>query len=334
MMPSSLPRLLARLLTLFVAAVSGTYLVVYLYRWEWNRALISGLFFLAAEVAYVGSSLRGEIRGLRARIDALEATSDRHRPAPPVTPTARPARSFGWLRESASHTNVFVPVLLGAGVILSALAFVVERVAGMVAKSVADHPVARPPFSLQLPPDGLLGTVPESRPPERDRTLRLTWALGGRLIAVVVLVLSLAVAIDLIADATQSRPSQRVPGGTTVVELRIDQQTPRPATEAAQALAVACHGTLRADSEFTNIVALPGDHVQLEVTPALSELGRRRLFGCLQDATLDLVQAHVVGWTTTPEAPPTEPDEVAAGDFVPSAEFVSDEAPQSGPSAE
>jgi hypothetical protein len=35
-------------------------------------------------------------------------------------------------------------------------------------------------------------------------------------------------------------------------------------------------------------------------TPALSELRRRRLFGCLQDATLDLVQAHVVRWSTTP----------------------------------
>jgi hypothetical protein len=313
MTPSSLSRSLARLLMLFVAAVSGTYLVVYLYRWEWNRALISGLFFLAAEVAYVGSSLRAEIRGLRARIDALEATPDGNGRAQPDTAAARPARPFGWLRDSASQTNVFVPVLLGAGVILSALAFVVERVAGIVARSLGDRSIARRPFALQPPSDGLLGTVPESRPTDRERARRLTWGLGGRLIAVLVLVLSVAVAVDRLADATQSRPSPRVPGSSTVVELRIDQRDPRPAIEAAQALAVACHGSLRADSEFTNLVTLRGDNVQLEVTPALSELQRRRLFGCLEDATLDRVQAHVVGWTTTPEAAPIDPDEIATG---------------------
>jgi hypothetical protein len=312
-MHGSLPRILARLLTLVVVAVSGTYLIVYLYRWEWNRALISGLFFLAGEVAYVGSSLRGEIRALSARIDAVEATAERHRPAPPGASAARPARPFAWLRQSASgQASVFVPVLLGAGVILSALAFVVERVAGMVARTPADHSVAQRPVALETPPGGLLGAPPEPRPPAKPRTRRRTRGLGVRLVAVVVLALSLGVAIDLVADATQSRPSARVPGASTLVELDIEQRRARPAIEAAEALAVACHGTLHADSEFTNIVTLRGDRVQLEVTPALSELRRRRLFGCLQDATLDLVQAHVVRWSTTPASPQTRPGDTGA----------------------
>jgi hypothetical protein len=46
------------------------------------------------------------------------------------------------------------------------------------------------------------------------------------------------------------------------------------------------------------------DHVRLDLTSALSELRRRRLFGCLQDATLGLVQAHVVTWSTVPALAP------------------------------
>ena len=136
-------------------------------------------------------------------------------------------------RES-SQTNVFVPVLLGAGVILSALAFVVERVAAIVAKSVAHHSAARTPFELQPPRGGLLSPVTKTWSPGRARTARPNWVRAGRLVGLVILALSLAVAIDLIADATQSRPSPRAPGSNTVVELRIDQRDTRPPIEGLQ----------------------------------------------------------------------------------------------------
>jgi hypothetical protein len=161
-MTRSIPRLVGRLLMLSVLAVSGVYLVVYLYRWEWNRALICGLFLLAAEIAYVGSSLRGELRDLLDRVDALESPPDR-RPRPPAAAPAgaRPARHFDWLREAASgQTNVFVPVLLGAGVLLSAMAYVVERVAGVAARSPAAWPPASRLAGLRPPAGGLLGPAP------------------------------------------------------------------------------------------------------------------------------------------------------------------------------
>jgi len=47
-------RLLWHLLALVVLVVSGAYLLIYLHRWEWNRALVSGLFLVAAEVVLVG----------------------------------------------------------------------------------------------------------------------------------------------------------------------------------------------------------------------------------------------------------------------------------------
>jgi hypothetical protein len=314
---SPFPRFIVRLLTLAVLVAAGTYLLVYLYRWEWNRALISGLFFLAAEVAYVGSSLRAEIAGLRDRIEALGVGNAPGVPRPRAAPgarDARPARPFAWLRETTTgQTNVFVPVLLGAGVILSAVAFVVERVAGAVATASVDRTAAGRLAALEPPAHGLLEAAPEPTPPEAARPGGRTGvtALAVRLAALVVLVLAIGAAIGLLADATQSRPTPVAPGTSTVVELSIDQRRPRPASEAAEALAVACHGTLRSGSEITNVVALGDDRVQLEVTPALSELRRRRLFGCLQDATLDLVQARVVGWTSTPATTTAGPVDTA-----------------------
>jgi hypothetical protein len=313
MTASPLPRILARLLVMVVAAGSGIYLIVYLYRWEWNRALISGLFFVAAEIAYVGTTLRDEIRGLGSRVDALEGPGRGHPSATSDASGARPTRPFAWLREVASGpTSVFVPVLLGAGVILSGLAFVVERIAAFVAHPSAERGGTRRPVPLALPPGGLLD--PAGAPAARARPAALRAqaidhrapGIGRRLVALAVLGLLVAAAVDMVADATQSRPSARVPDTSTVVELAVEQRRPAPAIEAGEALAVACQGTLHADSEFTEIVPAEADHVRLTVTPALSELRRRRLFGCLQDATLDLVQAHVVDWSTQP-APPAPP---------------------------
>lgn len=120
------------------------------------------------------------------------------------------------------------------------------------------------------------------------------------------------VQLELPPDATQSRPS---PGSRAPRRWSSWPSTSGvlvPPIEAAEALAVACHGTRHADSEFTEIATLRGDHLRLTVTPALNGTRRRRLFGCLQDATLDLVQAHVVSWTTTPAA--TAVSDAPAGD--------------------
>ena len=38
-----------------------------------------------------------------------------------------------------------------------------------------------------------------------------------------------------------------------------------------------------------------GDHFSVTVSPAFGENGRKRLTGCLEDATVDRVMGHVVG---------------------------------------
>ena len=123
-----------------VMAAAGWYVFVYLYRWEWNRAIVAGVIFLAAEIALLGALV----------IDPPvhpQPTRRRVGRRPPAGPpdervlrrlrdhAPEPAKPFAWLERS--QTNVFVPVLLGAGVVLSGLAWIVDRVAAHDGRAVA-----------------------------------------------------------------------------------------------------------------------------------------------------------------------------------------------------
>jgi hypothetical protein len=136
-------------------AASGTYVFVYLYRWEWNRALISSALFIAAEVALVGMVLARRMKSIERQVDDL-ARADRRRIAGLLHESAPPPRvTFDWLTRP-ERLGVFVPVLLGAGLILSALAWVVERLARLTAGPVAEHHLAARLDDLRLPPGGFL----------------------------------------------------------------------------------------------------------------------------------------------------------------------------------
>ena len=113
-------------------AAAGWYVFVYLYRWEWNRAIVAGVIFLAAEVALLGSVIITRLSTLSRRLDGMVGSPPAGPPDERVLRRLRdhapePAKPFAWLGHS--QTNVFVPVLLGAGVVLSGLAWLVDRVA-------------------------------------------------------------------------------------------------------------------------------------------------------------------------------------------------------------
>ena len=148
---------LAALLTVMVAA--GWYVFVYLYRWEWNRALVSGIIFLAAEVALLGALVLERLARLGRRLTEPDrAPSDERVLRRLRERTPPPARPFAWMERQ--QTNVFVPVLLGAGVVLSALAWVVDRLARIVAVPTMERGLARKLSTLQPAPGGLLGEPP------------------------------------------------------------------------------------------------------------------------------------------------------------------------------
>lgn len=134
---------------------SGAYFFVYLYRWEWNRAQVSAAIFLAAEIGIVGWLVSDRLRKVERRLDRAGADEAQRRlqvlrdtaPAPRVT--------FNWLTRT-DRSPVFVPVLLGAGAVLSMLAWIVERLSRATAGSVAEHDLARRLGALERPAGGLL----------------------------------------------------------------------------------------------------------------------------------------------------------------------------------
>ena len=139
---------LAKIFLIGVLVASGVYVFVYLGRWEWNRALLAGVFFVAAEVAMAATVVLGRMRGMERRLGT--ATRAGHDLGPPpalarIRETAPPPRDpFAWLRPRSDQFGVFVPILMGVGVVASGLAWVVERLARSTAgpameRGLAEH---------------------------------------------------------------------------------------------------------------------------------------------------------------------------------------------------
>lgn len=143
---------IAGVLGVAVLGATGLYFFVYLWRWEWNRALIAGVLFIATETAMATASVLGRLR----RIDDRLAPAD-----PRVLGRLResaPARRdhFEWLSPRTGGMGVFVPVLIGMGLVASGLAWLVERLARATAGPVLERGLARRLAPLAWPADGLL----------------------------------------------------------------------------------------------------------------------------------------------------------------------------------
>lgn len=127
---------------------------------------------------------------------------------------------------------------------------------------------------------------------------------GARRVIVPVLVLAITVAgLVFMADATKFRPDPGRGGSTRVVfgvETRNFHHDP---DDAATALWVPCIGGvgwstvssprhLRDDSAYA-ARAYTGRSYVAEIRPSLGEHSRRRLWGCLEDGTVDKVRGTV-----------------------------------------
>jgi hypothetical protein len=155
-------RVLRTVLGGLTLAASGAYTFVYLYRWEWNRALMSAAIFIAAEVAVMGSLLSQRLKVISVRLDT-QAAAQPSVPTPAVMlrrerihAAQPPARvGFAWLSRP-ERMNVFVPVLMGAGVLMSGLAWLVERLARATMSPVAERGLAARLDGLELPAHGFV----------------------------------------------------------------------------------------------------------------------------------------------------------------------------------
>jgi hypothetical protein len=72
---------------------------------------------------------------------------------------------FRWLTQATNGSTlpVLVPVLIGAGAVLSAIAYVVERIAEATALPAFDRQVAQRLATMSPPPAGLLSGPVDSR---------------------------------------------------------------------------------------------------------------------------------------------------------------------------
>ncbi len=76
-----------------VLAASGAYMFVYLYRWEWNRTLIAGMFFIAAEIGLIGAAILERLKKMEGRLDAKAAEPPALRTSRKRLPSRRRASS-------------------------------------------------------------------------------------------------------------------------------------------------------------------------------------------------------------------------------------------------
>ncbi len=129
----------------------GFYMIVSLNRWEWNRALFFGLIFLIAEVALATGLVLRRLTRLEYRMRVDPDVSN-------VLSETRPptADRFAWLRDTTAQPNVFITFLVGGGVILSAGAWMVDRIASKTSSPAGEQKLGHQLSRISYPTGGLL----------------------------------------------------------------------------------------------------------------------------------------------------------------------------------
>jgi hypothetical protein len=281
-------RRLSYAIGLLALIAAGFYVFVYLYRWEWNRALVAGMIFLAAEIALFSALLFERMKRLEQEIKKRAPSEDILEQIKDAAPEA--SRPFAWLSSERDNLNVFVPVLMGAGVVISAIAWLVERLATFTAKPVLEKRLAMRLAPVSVPP-GVLTTGAQDVPirPGRSRMRSI-----ARFLIVAVAFVAVYSGVDLLGDLTQNRPDAMLTGSTAIV-LDVEAKSETVGSiEATRSLWAACSTTM--DGDLTSI-SRRGGSMLLNVEPALGKYSFRRLKGCLEDATVDGIRADVGGNT-------------------------------------
>ncbi|MET9453717.1 hypothetical protein ABZY05_01305 [Streptomyces canus] len=298
-------RKIAYLFGSLAAAGAATYLVVYLYRWQWQRALLCGVLLLVVEVMLLGIVLLGRLtriedrlrdsdRRQREQAARQEDALARLRTAPEAEPSGSNGR-FRWLEDPAERTYVFVPVLMVTGVLLSGIAWVVQRIASATARPAERRLAGR--LAVLTAPDPASADDLEDLPTpghgrSRTRTVRVAavGAVGAALVGGLVVGL---------ADLTQTRDEDASDSAATSVVVRVDM---RGTDMSAQRRSLAAEQVWERCRDSTSV---PLRHATLGdlgdglyagvVRPALAAHDRMRLRGCLEDATLERAHLAVVG---------------------------------------
>ncbi|MEV5526410.1 hypothetical protein [Streptomyces prunicolor] len=287
------------------AAGAGTYLVVYLYRWQWQRAILCGILLLVVEVMLLGIVLLARLTRIEERVkesDARQRELTARQEDVLVRlrqgSVEREGAHFRWLEETADRTYVFVPVLMVTGVLLSGLAWVVQRIAAATGRP-AERRLAGRLAVLAAPGPGVVGEL-EDRPALGLRTkgraarVAVVGVVGAALLAALVVGL---------ADLTQTREQSVSGSEATSVLVQVDvrgaDMTAERQALAAQQVWERCRDSTSVPLNHATLGSLGDGMFAGVVRPALAEHDRMRLRGCLEDAALDRAHLTVMGMGDT-----------------------------------
>ena len=292
-------RLLSRLVMWFalsgVIAVAGGHTIYYLLNWEWNRAGIAGVAFTGAVVVASTFLLLDRLSRVEAKLDLLLAGGSGQRQPAEVDATAaavqvEPRPDFPWLSASpavvlglwavaprqAPDPGVFIPVFLAAGLIVSALAGVLERVAAFTQRRKGR-------------PGG--GTTTATA-----RKNRL-W-LVALLPAVSALVVGGAVAGLYWASHYWSTP---MGPGVTTMTVDVDARGPTTSEiDVVETIGRYCAVDSGTEVSFVAVAPGPRGTTLLRLEPLLDSDAQGRYIGCVEDAVLEWHRLTVTATSLDP----------------------------------
>jgi hypothetical protein len=168
---------LAGIGTMIWAAI---YMIVSLNRWEWNRALFFGLIVLIAEIGIATGLVLRRLARLEYNLKVDPEVARIVRDTAPPSPDR-----FAWLRQSQTQGfNVFITFLVGGGVIISAVAWLVDRVASKTSSPQGEQRLARQVSAISYPSGGLLlddvTVLAQEVPGANDDQIRQLLRRGGQ----------------------------------------------------------------------------------------------------------------------------------------------------------
>lgn len=289
---------------------AAVYLVIYLYRWEWQRAVICGVLLLAVEGFLACAILLGRMGRLERRVTEADARVEEVRRRLEQARETAP-HPFRWLgdghrhtdldgRESLDGTNrtfVFVPILMVTGAALSGVAWVIQRIAAVTARPGAERRLAGRLAPLAAPSGGVHGAVVqlEDRPavPPARRLRPVLTVLGS--VAGVALLVYL---VYVLSDATETREEARpnAAASTVVFTIRVHGTDNAQTRElAARDLWEGCRRSTSSINPDASLGTLDNGVFAGVIRPALSSHDMMRLRGCLSDASVNRATAHVLG---------------------------------------
>ncbi|WP_405988189.1 hypothetical protein [Streptomyces sp. NBC_00986] len=286
------------------AAYAGYYMVLYLTRWEWQRALMSGVvLLLVVEVLLATVVLLTRFSRMEDRLEESDARVDEVRRRLEQTRTPHP-NQLRWVRsvdmqelDGTQRTFVFVPVLMAAGAALSGIAMVIQKLAGATARPGAERRLAGRLAALTAPELGpraarsALEDRPAVTPARTGRKVgAVTAAVGGLLLAPVLW--------SALADATQTRPEEGPGAEATALVFRVEFKGDggdKAVQLAARDLWETCRRSTAALNDKATLSHLDGGVYSAVISPALPPHDLMRLRGCIEDASTNRTTATVLG---------------------------------------